>query len=82
MSESKPLIIEKFEEWNEDGDLYLWGGAFSVVFAWVLPFDLVAFIAVLFGLQLYNEHGKPIAGAVVGIPGGLVLLYFIMTTLV
>lgn len=57
-------------EWNENGRLYLWGGAISAVISWLLV-PLFGLLAVFCGVKLYSEEARTTSAALIAGLGGI-----------
>ena len=68
MSEAGPSVGDRMDAWNENGRLYLYGGALSAVISWVLV-PLFGVVAVLCGYRLLQRE-RTLAGAVIAAVGG------------
>lgn len=78
---SRGSLRRRVSEWNEEGRLYLWGGALSAVVAWfVVP--LFGLIAVYCGYKLYDEEDRTVSAALIagfGAVGFLLWIAFLLT---
>lgn len=57
MSESEQSVVDQLQEWNENGDLYLWPGAAAIIlaFTFVPPLGIVGIAC---GVLLYTQHDQ------------------------
>lgn len=81
MSETRSGLSKTLREWNEDGRLYLWGGAVSAIVSWLF-IPLLGLVAVFCGYRLYDNGDRTTSAALIagfGAVGFLTWIVFLVT---
>lgn len=73
MSEPQRSVSDRIRAWNEDGQLYFWGGIFSDIISWLLV-PIFGLLGVYCGYQLYNRKGRAAVAGIIGLVGGIGVL--------
>lgn len=76
------ILSKTIEDWNENGRLYLWGGAISAIISWVLV-PLFGLFAVYCGYKLYDDEDRTVSSALIAGLGAVGFLGWVvyLTTL-
>ena len=80
MTENQSLT-DHVQSWNENGQLYLWGGILATILAWSL-FAPAGVIAIYCGIMLHVNADRALSGAVIGGLGTFALVFWLTALLV
>lgn len=77
MDENTASVRERFQDANEDGRLYFWGGILAAAISlFVLP--IAGLVAIYWGYALHAEEGRTVPAIVIAGAGATGVAYWLV----